>query len=532
MLAGKCIRYPRTPINPFQRTNPEIGGVDMSEDCLHLNIWRPESVKSEDKLPVFVYIYGGSFLVGAGSNDVIKPVTFTSKNTILVSFNYRLGLFGFWRHRELTLAQPDRPTNFGLHDQISALEWINKNIAHFGGDPESVTVFGESAGGMSILNLLVSPRVIDKTKPKLFHRAAISNAVVLNHKFLEMDVAESIGDALAKDVGCKEEGKVFECMKNIDEEKLVIYSYSRWSAFDREMHKELLFPAFEKNFPSVLTSLSKGIFAKDIPIIIGTAKDEGTLFSWFTFPIYGPERDFLETIIGLSFPGYTEQIFKKYDAMKFANNWDLYSEIFGDVTWQCPNNLVADLLSQYSNQPIRKYVFGYQPKYSQQVFGVFHSIELGFIFQHASGTYLWPSNFTNEEEDFSSKVSNLWIDFGKGELKESDWPKYNSNNKIYLQFGLENNTDIITNHTYKKEICEFWRSTYPNGPQEFPDHLMDHEGLLSRKLNEFFWLMTRHMWIFKKENIYAFGGIILIVSVIILKKKFSSKNISVKLKQQ
>lgn len=498
----------------------------MSEDCLFLNIWGPRRESKLEKLPVFVYIHGGSFIVGAGSNDVVLPTTFTTKNALLVSLNYRLGLFGFWRHKELTAVSPDAPTNFGLFDQIAALEWVNKNIGYFGGDRNSVTVFGESAGGMSILNLLSSKRMQDKSKPKLFHRAAISNAVIINHKFLNMEEAEMIGDELANDVGCKTPGKVYECMRDIKDEKLVVYSSSRWSAFDREMNKELLLPAFDLNFPSVLEALKKDHFDKDVPIIIGTALNEGTLFSWFTFPIYGPEKDFLELIINKSFPGFGTEILKKYRNMSFDNEWDLYSEIFGDVTWQCPNNIVADILSEKSNQPIRKYMFGYQPKFSQQAFKVFHSIELGFVFRHASGSYLWPANFTEEEAAFASQISDYWIDFGKGQLNESVWPLYNTANRHYLQFGLLDDIDIKLNNSLKEDICKFWKSSFPTGPQEFPDQLMSHEGFISKSLNEFFWFMTRHLWLFRIETLVAFGIMIIACIALLLKKSSQNKPVN------
>jgi para-nitrobenzyl esterase len=128
----------------------------MSEDCLTLNIWRPAAAKLGDKLPVMVWIYGGAFVSGAGSTAVYDGTHFAEQGVVLVSFNYRLGRFGFFAHPALD-AGPGPIGNYGLMDQIAALKWVKANIASFGGDPKNVTIFGESAGAVSVNYLMVSP---------------------------------------------------------------------------------------------------------------------------------------------------------------------------------------------------------------------------------------------------------------------------------------------------------------------------------------------------------------------------------------
>jgi para-nitrobenzyl esterase len=132
-------------------------GTPPAEDCLYLNVWAPEK-PAAPKLPVMVWIHGGGFVNGGSSPAVYDGSQFARRGIVFVSFNYRLGRFGFFAHPGLTKESPDAPLgNYGYLDQIAALQWVQKNIAAFGGDPKNVTLFGESAGGGSVNTLMVSP---------------------------------------------------------------------------------------------------------------------------------------------------------------------------------------------------------------------------------------------------------------------------------------------------------------------------------------------------------------------------------------
>ena len=145
-------------------------GTPPAEDCLVLNVWRPAERPAE-KLPVMVWIYGGGFVNGGSSPAVYDGSPFARRGVVFVSFNYRLGRFGFFGHPALAKESPSGPLgNYGYMDQIAALRWVQANIAAFGGDPGNVTAFGESAGGGSVLMLLTSPRA-----KGLFHRAIIES---------------------------------------------------------------------------------------------------------------------------------------------------------------------------------------------------------------------------------------------------------------------------------------------------------------------------------------------------------------------
>ncbi len=138
--------------------NHYFGEEAVSEDCLYLNLWAPQAAKRGDKLPVVVWIYGGGFAVGSASSPIYAGAPLARKGVIYVAANYRVGPFGFMAHPELTRESGHNASgNWGFLDQVAALEWVKHNIASFGGDPDNVTLVGQSAGSMSINNLQASP---------------------------------------------------------------------------------------------------------------------------------------------------------------------------------------------------------------------------------------------------------------------------------------------------------------------------------------------------------------------------------------
>ncbi len=141
----------------FPRTAGSISS-NSSEDCLFINVWRPAAAAADAKLPVMVWIHGGAFVFGSGSSPDFSGEQFARQGVILITFNYRLGRLGFFAFPALSKEHPEEPKgNYAYMDQIAALKWVQKNIAAFGGDPNNVTIFGESAGGVSVHTLLTSP---------------------------------------------------------------------------------------------------------------------------------------------------------------------------------------------------------------------------------------------------------------------------------------------------------------------------------------------------------------------------------------
>ena len=152
-LRPECPQGLRSP-----SINHYFGEEPVSEDCLYLNIWEPADAKAGDRRPVVVWIYGGGFNVGSASSPIYSGENLARKGVIYVAPNYRLGVFGFLAHPELTAESGRNASgNWGFLDQVAALQWVKRNVASFGGDPDNVTLVGQSAGSMSINNLQASP---------------------------------------------------------------------------------------------------------------------------------------------------------------------------------------------------------------------------------------------------------------------------------------------------------------------------------------------------------------------------------------
>lgn len=148
--------------------------IPMAEDNLYLNVWTPASSEDE-KLPVYVWIFGGAFQYGYTAEMEFDGERLARRGAVVVTVNYRLNSFGFLAHPELTAEAPDAPTNFGLLDQRAGIEWVKRNIAAFGGDPENITVGGQSAGGASVMHQLTAPQ-----NDPLFHKAVVLSGMFKN----------------------------------------------------------------------------------------------------------------------------------------------------------------------------------------------------------------------------------------------------------------------------------------------------------------------------------------------------------------
>lgn len=172
--------------------------ASLDEHCLFLNIWVPKELldrmnsapDSHSNLPVLVFVHGGGFVLGSGADPYIDGSIYAENEAILVSFNYRLGALGFFGHPVLTQKNPEAPTNFGLLDQKLALRWVRRVIAEFGGDQSSITVFGESAGAISILWLMSS--IETEGQEKLFDRAIIQSGLA-DLPDIKLNHAEQVG---------------------------------------------------------------------------------------------------------------------------------------------------------------------------------------------------------------------------------------------------------------------------------------------------------------------------------------------------
>ncbi len=171
--------------------------ASMSEDCLYLNVWTPAK-SDKERLPVLVYFYGGGFVAGSGDEPRYDGESMARKGVVSVTVNYRLGVFGFFAHPELTKESPHKASgNYGLLDQAAALRWVRENIAAFGGDPGKVTIAGESAGSVSVSAQMVSPLAKDLIAGAIGESGAITGTL----RAVPLAQAEQMGSKFAADLG-------------------------------------------------------------------------------------------------------------------------------------------------------------------------------------------------------------------------------------------------------------------------------------------------------------------------------------------
>jgi para-nitrobenzyl esterase len=198
-----AVDYGAICIQPPSNGDPGVGPLPMSEDCLTLNVWTPEG-RGREPLPVMVWIHGGGYNNGSGTAELYDGTNLARHGVVVVTVNYRLGRLGFFDHPALAEARaPGEPAaNHGVMDQIAALEWVRDNAAAFGGDPANVTIFGESAGGAAVTQLMVAP-----SARGLFHRAVVQSGMGRQRSAeLALDrpgrpSAQSLGRAWARSAG-------------------------------------------------------------------------------------------------------------------------------------------------------------------------------------------------------------------------------------------------------------------------------------------------------------------------------------------
>ena len=229
-----------------------------NEDCLYLNVYAPES---GENLPVMVWIHGGAFVFGNGGGEY-DPTRLVREDVIVVTLNYRLGLLGFLAHPNLE----SDGGNFGLMDQQQALRWVKENAAAFGGDPDNVTIFGESAGGHSVMSHIVSPRAEDE---KLFQRAIVQSGSYAPFQQSKA-AAQATGETAATALGCADEATVATCLRALP--ALSFLGVQGSQAIPNTDPSTDLLPV------SIQTALATGSFNQNLDIMIGSNQDEGTLF--------------------------------------------------------------------------------------------------------------------------------------------------------------------------------------------------------------------------------------------------------------
>lgn len=314
---------------PQPTAQNDIPASSMSEDCLFINVQEPASARATGKLPVLVYIHGGAFTVGSGA-QVDGSAIATTDNLVFVSFNYRLGALGYLANTALQASAGDSSLgNFAVMDQQAALQWVQKNIAAFGGDPANVTVWGLSAGATSTFTLLQSP-----LSKGLFSKAVMQSGGGGAYSNLLPSTATAQGDTLIAAVGCSSATDVVACLRGKSPDDLVAaQTAGKWRpTVDGKVVTQV--PA---------DSFAAGTF-NHVPVMIGGVYDEGTLFVDPTMPA----SVYTQAIASLAPPGYdTSGIEAAYPLANYAVPAQGLARAMGDALYGCGNSARRDQLAAW-----------------------------------------------------------------------------------------------------------------------------------------------------------------------------------------
>lgn len=458
-------------VDQFGLNCPELIGEisSQSEDCLHINIWTPQGAKTDDNLPVIVFIFGGAFIVGKASNPLYDgSYIAANEDIIVVSFNYRLGAFGF-------LVTDELDGNYGFLDQQLALKWINENIKSFGGDPEKVTIFGESAGAISVgLHLVSAP-----DSEKLF-RAGIMESNPFAIPLKTAEDAKNVGNLFQMMMDCKD----VDCLRQQSMQDLItaqiFMEQVKFSVFSGWQYNLIWNPIVDGSVidKNPIMAFEEGELKK--PVIMGSNSGEGELFEALTRIFLGRASDqtfsfsgyvsWLASVFGVNF----KEVETLYPASEFKDNEPVLATVFTDYAFSCANNYIAQLGSDRGT-PLYTYIFSHDSSFNFLCFpecerDTCHEAELPFIFHSVdklapcplSGLKGEPGfSFTEKEEQLSLAMINYWANFtrdmnpnGSGNKTALfKWDPFTRNSPSYMIF------DSFPIHSETNPFgstCDFW----------------------------------------------------------------------------
>ena len=427
----RCPQF-RTGEGGFRGSIAKAYGVEVppeetpteSEDCLRLNVFSPDT-NSKEKLPVMFWIHGGALRYGSG--DPYLPQGILSKDIVLVSINYRLGELGFFAHPALKEEGNVPTTNFGLLDQIKGLEWVQKNIENFGGDPSNVTIFGESAGGLSVAALLVSP-----LSKGLFHKAIVQSGgfarMALNaYELNEMGTTGSmVGKSFCSVCGVEDGPDQIDKMRDLPVEEII----QKGIGFPSSLFIDEI-----SMLSSVIQGFEQGINHK-VPTIIGTNADEGTALYWGSpladeAPPVNSVEKYLE-IIKQRFGEDEEKMLSIYPASDKEEMLNSSKRLLGDSLFGAPSYFAAKAMAKRGEE-IYFYHFNQKPSgEAGEVLGSFHAYEIGYVFGVGG---LGPI----ENQELSDCMLSYWTNFSKtGNPNYSSlpsWEKMQSERDTWHELG-------------------------------------------------------------------------------------------------
>lgn len=438
---------------------PAGNTVIGNEDCLTLNIWSAKTKEATPR-PVMLFIHGGGNITGSADVTAFgvrlyDGTTLTEAGgVVVVTINYRLGPLGFFSHPQLS--NEDKQTaasgNYGLMDQIFALQWVQKNISNFGGDPNNITIFGESAGGRNVLALVTSPKA-----KGLFQKAIVESGAPL---FVDIPLrtsdpnalsAEGVGLQTSKTLGCEMSNDTLGCLRSKTPAELL----------KALVPDELGFQGFQYGpivdgviIPAKSTDILRSGNYNQVPLMIGTNKDEFLGF----IPDLGVKLDTqadYEAALKLAFGDKALDIAKKYPVSTYGSPTQAVNAVLTDFGFLCPSRTAVRLAS--ANQPKTFYYQFTHALTGAPFLGSFHGLELGFVFHTISGVKAVA--ITKKENKLADRMVGYWTNFAKqGDPNGKNlpkWPSYNNSSDMNIVLDLK----TTTGSGLRKDFCAFLAQT-------------------------------------------------------------------------
>lgn len=406
---------------------------EMSEDCLTLNVWSAAESTS-DSLPVMYWIHGGGLMSGSGS--AYGGGVLASKGVVLVTVNYRLGPLGFFAHPELTgESEHGVSGNQGIADQIAGLRWVRDSIAAFGGDPNNVTIFGESAGSLSVSLLQASPLA-----KGLFHRAigqsggSFQPMTYLSAATDYSEPSEEIGAAFAEAMGSGDSSLAVS--RGVPAEE-VLEAFAAFNIYDR------LAIVDGRVIPEQVSEIFARGEQSDVPVMIGSNSDEGTTFLGYLQPAFGSGIAGYEAYLAATLPELGGDARSAWPATNDEEANRSFGDLFADVLFTYPQRAWARGMASVSS-PAYLYWFTWEPNV-EGGYGAFHAAEIGYVFGDVEVFGAAP---TDADREFSDTLSDLWVRFAKrGDPNGQgfpEWPAFTRANGAYMELGrtIQVGTDL------------------------------------------------------------------------------------------
>ena len=412
---------------------------ETSEDCLFLNVWTAAG-NGIDPRPVMVWIHGGGLSFGWSNQIGYDGAAFARKGVVLVSVNYRLGPLGYLAHPALSREGDGESGNYGFLDQIAALQWVQRNIAQFGGDPDNVTIFGESAGGTSVHALMASPLTAG-----LIDRAIAESPWLTDTNIRPLrgpngihGSAEEVGVAWATAMLADSAKQTAKALRALDARTIITGTPQAGQPGAYEPHVTYGTVFMPDSSEDRYTAGKQN----DIPLIAGTNRDEGTMFMAFQ-PI-SERAQFLE-MLKVVYGDHAEEVAKLYPSSN-ANELKAQQDRFITDTWFLRGTRRMLLGMDKVSSPAYQYFFT-RVNPENPAWGAHHAAELGYVFNTLQG-----ENYDETDDRLAALMIDYWVQFARAGDPNGGgrptWPQFDGEKQAYLELGDE----VKTGAALEREI--------------------------------------------------------------------------------